>query len=117
MITPFFTVGVDINSKHPRLLRVTLAFLLVFTINSHRRLRISLLQSPPTIDKVAQLAATKLCALDTEYERDGVHEIRLPCAIGPDDRREWFEGTDDMVTSIGLEVLQFYANERHGTWW
>jgi hypothetical protein len=46
------------------------------------------------------LATSELRALYAEDKRDGIHEIGLARAIGPDDRREILERADDLMSPV-----------------
>jgi hypothetical protein len=49
--------------------------------------------------------AAQLLRAHAQHEADGVHEVGLARAVGPDDGGEVLEGTDVLVALVGLEVL------------
>jgi hypothetical protein len=109
---PFLLVLVLVDGQDPSGLCRALAHLLVLVL-IHLLRRLVRREPAATINKVFQLAAAKLRALDAQDERDGVHEVRLARAIGTDDRRKVAEGPNDLVTTIRFEVGDFDADEPH----
>lgn len=63
------------------------------------------------VDEVLELGAAEVAGADAEDEANGVHEVGLAGAVGPDDGGEVEEGADGLVALVGLEVLQLQADD------
>jgi hypothetical protein len=89
------------HSENPGLLgrALALAFVL-FVLLLRQRTPLSVIpgQTAAPVHEISKLATSELRALHTEDKRDGIHEIGLARAIGPDDGREIPERADDLVS-------------------
>jgi hypothetical protein len=57
------------------------------------------------VDEVGEALDAQQVGLLAHDEGDGVHEVGLAGAVGPDDGHERLEGADFLVAAVGLEVV------------
>lgn len=100
--TPFLLVRVLVDSENPRpgcrTLAFPLALLFVVLLRLRRTsalpIRVSG-ESTATVDEVLELAGAELGRLDSDNERDGIHEVGLARAVRANGGGEVAEGVDD----------------------
>src|SRR6266404_1972054 len=101
---PFFRLFVLEHRKDPRLLcrALTLAFVLILVLLIRLRGSVDIIacKTASTIHEIPKLATPELRTLHAEDKRDGIHEIGLASAIGPNDGREILGWTYDLVPPV-----------------